>query len=614
MAAEAATISVINKAVEVGGNLIIKTGNRIYHLQENISWIEREMRTLQSYLKDAESKRSMSHEVANLIINIRDLAQDVEDILDTYLPKIESHNTEDLQDRRKLFLLAPRDSKIVGREGILCKLEQEMLSENKGSRIISVVGPAGVGKTTVAKRVYQMTKNEFDVYAIVYVSQEPRLGELLLDIAKQVGLLREEKKEEREEEKKEELANMEDKLHLFLRKKRYAILLDDVWNTKTWDLLSSILPTNSENGSRIIVTSRYIDVGRYIGGESSLIQLNLLGEEEGKALFFDLISETFEEALPPVLRDISEKIVERCDGSPLAIEVAVGLLRARGRSKIAWNQVLESMISPGAENNCMEILALSYQDLPTELKPLFLYFGMFPEDREIFIHELTKIWVVEKLIKVEGSRKPESIVEANIDKLISRNLLQVSRMRSDGRIRSTLIIEVEGKEVHLPKEIANLSGLSYLRLKGYLSSGIPSCIRNMKNLLSLENLKGVEVALPNLETLHFDHVFGCYITPSSFKSSNLRKLRLANVHRETLETLSNATPSLQNLEDLKLGPEFPEGKLSSPPRVDLSRYHYLVKLYLKQFRSSWQIQLPPNLVQITLERIPNIGDSVKLLK
>ncbi|KAL0383035.1 UNVERIFIED_CONTAM: ToMV resistance protein Tm-2(2) [Sesamum calycinum] len=239
-AAEAAATAVINKAVEIAGNLILETASRLYHLQENISWIETQMRTLQSYLNDAESKRSMSHEVANLIINIRNLAHDVEDILDTYLPDIESHNTKgsfqffkhascilcfgvkansfaleiekikrraaeieesrrncgitadsnanaeaatdaELWDRRKLFLRAPHESKIVGRQNILQKLKEEILSEDKGSRIISVVGPAGVGKTTVAKRVYQKTKNEFDVSATIYVSQEPRLEELLLE-------------------------------------------------------------------------------------------------------------------------------------------------------------------------------------------------------------------------------------------------------------------------------------------------------------------------------------------------------------------------------------------------------------------------------------------------
>ncbi|KAL0404085.1 UNVERIFIED_CONTAM: ToMV resistance protein Tm-2(2) [Sesamum radiatum] len=138
---------------------------------------------------------------------------------------------------------------------------------------------------------------------------------------------------------------------------RFLIFLDDVWDFKTWDSLSNILLTNPRTGSRIIVTSRYKDVGRYIGGESSLISLDLLGEEEGKELFFDLIMATSKEALLPELRDI-EKIMERCGGLPLAIVLVVGLLRARERSIQAWKQVPESM-SQGVEKTCLEILALS---------------------------------------------------------------------------------------------------------------------------------------------------------------------------------------------------------------------------------------------------------------
>ncbi|KAL0404087.1 UNVERIFIED_CONTAM: ToMV susceptible protein tm-2 [Sesamum radiatum] len=198
---------------------------------------------------------------------------------------------------------------------------------------------------------------------------------------------------------------------------------------------------------------------------------------------------------------------------------------------------------------------------------------MFPADHEIFVSDLLSMWIMEKLIiKIDGPRMQENIVDANIDKLISRNLIQVSTTRLDGRVRSVcihdllhslciqlaednnffctlnklkavgtaaivrritcnsnehadenfgvprkirsllcfrgshevllnllkrnasdlrflrnLIIEIEGgKAIHLPNEIANLSGLSYLKLKAYLASGIPSGICCMKNLLTLE--------------------------------------------------------------------------------------------------------------------------------
>ncbi|KAG8390539.1 hypothetical protein BUALT_Bualt01G0094000 [Buddleja alternifolia] len=713
--AEAAVATVICKAVEIAGYLLSgRMNDQPNNLQENISWIESHMRILQSYLEDAESKKNgSSHEVANLIISIRDLAYDVEDILDAYLSEIQSHNTRgrfqflkhascmlcygvktnnfvveiekikkrgaalevcgrncgitvdssaavpssnaDLWGSRKLFLRAP-ESKIFGREETLQKLEEALVRENNRCRIVSIVGPGGVGKTTVAKRIYHKVKDEFQSAAIVYISQEPKVGEILLDIAKQVGLNKDERNED-----------LEKNLYSFLEDKRYVIFLDDVWDTKIWDRLRNVIPTNSENGSRIIVTSRSADVGRYIGGgESSLIPLNILSENEGRELFFDLIFSASEEPLPPILKDIGEEIVVRCGGLPLALVVAVGMLQSKERSKHAWNEILASM-KEGDENDCLNILALSYHDLPFQLKPFFLYFGVFPEGREIFVSELTRLWLAEKLIQVDGFRKLDSIVEAHIDKLISKNLIQVSRRRSDGRVRSCRIHDLLHKlciqmaedsnffstHNNLLQSIANLSGLKYFKLKGEFIV-LPPSISRLKKLETLEVRSGVivprsilemnrlkhlilidvsidesthnsshlvsmfdhhrvDVALENLETLHFRFDNWFYIKPSSIrKMSNLRKLCVSNYpHREMMKVLD--TTALEKLEALKLGLD-----CLSMMRIEwlnLSQYQYLVKLHLcMHTKIKGSFEFPPNLVKITFESIYILGDLIEPLK
>ncbi|KAG8390537.1 hypothetical protein BUALT_Bualt01G0093800 [Buddleja alternifolia] len=676
--AEAAVATVVVKAVEIAGKLISGRANQSYNLQENISWIESQMRFLQSYLKDAESKKKGSHEVANLIISIRDLAYDVDDILDTYLPEIQSHShntrerfhflkhascicfgvktnkfvveiekikkraaelevcrrncgitvdsnaagpssdADDLWGSRKLFLHAP-ESKIFGRGETLQKLEKEMVRKNiNRCRIVSVVGPGGVGKTTVAKRIYHKAKNEFQSAAM--------------------------------DERKDDL---EKNLYSFLKDKRY--------------------------------------IG---GGESSLIPLNILSENEGRELFFDLIFSASEEPLPPVVKDIGEEIVVRCGGLPLALVVAVGMLQSKERNKHAWNEVLASM-KEGDENDCLNILALSYQDLPAELKPFFLYFGVFAEDHEIFISELTRLLLAEKLIQDDGVRKLDNIVEAHIDKLIARNLIQVCRRRSDGRVRSCrihdllhklciqmaedsnffstrndllqsvgfnsivrrvttnswsssvnafqnfrippklhsllcfregeelfkfvkrnasdlrflslLTVEVEGVEFHLPDEIANLSGLKYFKLRVSMSQPASSMFRSSR----------VEVALENLETLHFRFDNWFYIKPSSIrKMSNLRKVRVSNYpEREMMTVLDDATttPALEKLEALKLGLN-----CMSTTRIkwlNLSRYQYLVKLYLfMHAKIEGSLEFPPNLIKITFESIHFQGNFIEPLK
>ncbi|KAG5585409.1 hypothetical protein H5410_045843 [Solanum commersonii] len=93
--------------------------------------------------------------------------------------------------------------------------------------------------------------DQFECFGLVYVSQQPRAGEILLGIAKlgiakQVGLTKKKRKE-----------NLEDNLRSLLKIKRYVILLDDIWDVEIWDDLKLVLPEcDSKVGSRIIIMSR----------------------------------------------------------------------------------------------------------------------------------------------------------------------------------------------------------------------------------------------------------------------------------------------------------------------------------------------------------------------
>lgn len=101
---------------------------------------------------------------------------------------------------------------------------------------------------------------------------------------------------------------------------------------------------------------------------------------------------------PPNLENIGKEIVGKYGGIPLAIVVIAGMLRARERTEHAWNRVLETMCQ-NIQNQCAKILTLSYNDLPTALRPCFLYFGLFPEDQEIPAFDLINMWpVAEKFI------------------------------------------------------------------------------------------------------------------------------------------------------------------------------------------------------------------------
>ncbi|KAH0637505.1 hypothetical protein KY289_037420 [Solanum tuberosum] len=482
--AEILLTAVINKSVDIAANLLFQEGSRLNFLKEDIDWLQRVLRHIRSYVDDAKAKEvGGDSRVKNLLKDIQQLAGDVEDLLDEFLPKIQqsskfkgaicclktvffayefakeiekirrrvddidslrttfnitdtSNNNNDCipMEQRRKFLHAD-ETEVIGLDDDFNKLQDKLLVQDLCNGVVSIVGMPGLGKTTLAKKLYRHVRHQFECSALVYVSQQPRAGEILLDIAKQVGLTDEERKE-----------HLEDNLRSLLETKRYVILLDDIWGIKIWDALNRVLrpECDSKIGSRIIITSRYDHVGRYIGEDFSLHELQPLDSEKSFELFTKKIfifdnNNNWANA-SPVLVDIGKSIVRRCGGIPLAIVVTAGMLRAKERTEHAWNRVLER-IGHNIQDGCAKVLALSYNDLPIALRPCFLYFGLFPEDHEIRAFDLTNMWIAEKLIVVNSGNRleAESLAEDNLNDLVSRNLIQVVKRTYDGRISSCRI-------------------------------------------------------------------------------------------------------------------------------------------------------------------------------
>ncbi|KAA8522954.1 hypothetical protein F0562_009377 [Nyssa sinensis] len=454
--AEIVLSAVIQKAADIAANLISEEFTRLYWLQKDISWIETEMRRIRAFLKDADAKQdeSESEGLANFVNDMRDLAYDVGDIMDTYFPKVVS------QRRRKGFLGWLKLAACIFSDWYVAhnfSVEIEQIRErvkdinearttygitenggNTGSdtwnarrRYPHVEQPNVVGfEEHIDKLKAKLLGRDSHVQQnVISIVGMPGL-ELLQDIAGQVGL----EKEKREEQ-------LEVNLFDFLMQKRYVIVIDDIWDTPTWDALSNGIPKNSEKPSRIIITSRNTDVGIHIGGQSSLHTLQPMDWENSKKLFFKLVmvpQENTNETIDPFqLEELGEKMLHKCGGVPLAIVLTAGLLLLKKKTKQAWEGVLASMGK--GQDECSKILALSYKDLPIDLKPCFLYFGVFPEDYEISAVELINLWAAEGFIQGGGEQEVEEVGEDYLNNLITRNLIQVARKKFDGRIKSCRI-------------------------------------------------------------------------------------------------------------------------------------------------------------------------------
>ncbi|XXG51498.1 hypothetical protein AAC387_Pa03g0047 [Persea americana] len=292
----------------------------------------------------------------------------------------------------------------------------------------------GAGKTTLAKKVYRDVKNIFNCHAFIYLSQQYTIKDVLIRIIECTMSLPREHIEKLNEE------DMGEKLSAYLRRKRYLVVIDDIWTTEAWEILKRILPDDS-NKSRVMLTTRNKEVALRADRLSPPHEMRLLSDREGWELFMKRIFPDGN-ACPSDVEETGRQILAKCHGLPLAIAVLGGLLSTRDVTLSEWSKVLKSVawhLSENTDDPCREILALSYYDLPHYLKPCFLYFGLFPEDSEIRSKKLIKLWIAEGFIMQRGDVVLEDVAEDYLNELISRSMIQAASRRCDGSVSTCRI-------------------------------------------------------------------------------------------------------------------------------------------------------------------------------
>ncbi|PHT52391.1 hypothetical protein CQW23_06853 [Capsicum baccatum] len=78
---------------------------------------------------------------------------------------------------------------------------------------------------------------------------------------------------------------------------------------------------------------------------------------------------------------------------------------------------------------CLRVVALSYNYLPNDLKACLLYLGIFPEDSEISVKRLVRLWIAEGFLKLEGDQ--EEAAENRLQDLVDRCLLETLSIKVD---------------------------------------------------------------------------------------------------------------------------------------------------------------------------------------
>ncbi|CAO2150442.1 unnamed protein product [Urochloa humidicola] len=290
------------------------------------------------------------------------------------------------------------------------------VSDNK-MRIFSIVGAGGLGKTTLARVVYEKLKSQFSVGAFVPVGRNPDLRkvfrDILIDLDKNTYMdLKFTKLDERQ------LINQ---LQDFLRTKRYFIVMDDIWETKSWETIKLALVEN-HSGSRVIMTTRKLQVAT-----GDVYNLQPLSYDNSKKLFYARVFGGEGKCPDDQLEEVSKKILKKCDGVPLAIITIASLLV--GKSRDEWYEIYRSIDFAYKYSQQLDttkkILSLSYYDLPSHLKTCLLYLSAFPEDYFIEKGSLIEKWIAEGFVNKQRGIGLLELGEVYLRDLINRCMIQI---------------------------------------------------------------------------------------------------------------------------------------------------------------------------------------------
>ncbi|EAZ20824.1 hypothetical protein OsJ_36450 [Oryza sativa Japonica Group] len=536
----------MNIATGAMNTLLPKLGELLvgeYKLQKGVKGeieeLEKELKGMTAALhKVAETPvDQLDQQVKIWASEVRELSYDIEDAIDTFMLKCKGHEPatsfkkvtnlfnkfktnhqihgviKDIMDQVKkvserrdrcrvddiaarptvvdvdsrLEAMYRKATKLIGISKPKNELTKQLLeydgSSSQQSNIISIVGFGGLGKTTLANSLFQELKAKFDSYCFVSVSLNPDINKILKNI-----LLQLDEKMYSHIDETWETKQLIDKIRDFLNNRRFLCVIDDVWKKSAWDTIK-LAVQDAKLGSKIIVTTRNKVIAEHAGG--GVYEMKPLSDDDSRQLFCKRIFDSNDDC-PADLCGVTEKILKKCGGVPLAIITTACLLASKPRNSEEWDKVNKS-ISLGLENNLdvdnmRKILSLSYSDLPFHLKTCLLSLSKYTEDELIRKYVLIWSWLAEGFITDEtrpAGTSLQEIGESYFNELINRSLIQPMSENTlwdeDGKLE-----DCSGMDKNHLNHLDKLLLLRFLRLGHYGATELPESIGKLESLETLD--------------------------------------------------------------------------------------------------------------------------------
>jgi deoxyadenosine/deoxycytidine kinase len=259
------------------------------------------------------------------------------------------------------------DPTVVSLENNLAKVKYHL----KEVKTLGIVGMGGIGKTTLAKAIFDDVKSTYNASCFVGQLKSRSLLDILREILSKFGV----------DGVVKDLVHAHKSMEELLVKNKALLILDDVKDeAQVDDIVPMVVLDRTKCNTLVITTRDWGAIRNRVSENGRKFDVSRLDDDAAKTLF-NIHSSWEASHLSSEFNDIRDMIVEACKGLPLSLKVVGTYLHGKGKLR-SWERALQRMKKgrnlDGEYDEIWNSLRVSFDDgLDQEDKNMFLDIACF---------------------------------------------------------------------------------------------------------------------------------------------------------------------------------------------------------------------------------------------